>query len=58
MSAARHGLRRRLVAAFALFALATALCFSVVSVLFVYSVEDSLFANLLEREAEYQQEAQ
>ena len=55
MSAARHGLRRRLVAAFALFALATALCFSVVSVLFVYSVEDSLFANLLEREAKYQQ---
>ncbi|MES2901433.1 MAG: HAMP domain-containing sensor histidine kinase [Pseudomonadota bacterium] len=54
MSAARHGLRRRLVAAFALFALGTALCFSLFAVLFVYSVEDDFFERLLAQEAAHQ----
>ncbi len=44
-----------MVAAFALFALATALCFSVFSVLFVYSVEDDFFNNLLLQETAHQQ---
>lgn len=52
---AGHALRRRLVAAFALFALATALCFSLLGVLFVYSVEDSFFENMLQQEAAHQQ---
>ncbi|MFC4930021.1 sensor histidine kinase [Massilia sp. GCM10023247] len=52
---AGHALRSRLVAAFALFALATALCFSVLGVLFVYSVEDSFFDNLLREETAHQQ---
>ncbi|MDQ1919236.1 sensor histidine kinase [Massilia pseudoviolaceinigra] len=48
-------LRSRMMAAFALFALATALCFSLFSVLFVYSVEDSFFDNMLRQEAAHQQ---
>lgn len=52
---AGHTLRARLVAAFALFALVTALCFSLLGVLFVYSVEDSFFGNMLEQEAAHQQ---
>lgn len=51
----KHSLRGRLVAAFALFALATAFCFSLFSVLFVYSVEDSFFDQLLQQEAAHQQ---
>ncbi len=54
MSAA-HSLRRRIVAAFALFALATALCFSAFCLLFVYVVEDSFFHNILAQEAAHQQ---
>ena len=53
----RHSLRRRMVAAFALFALATALCFSAFSVLFVYLVEDSFFHNILVEETAHQQKA-
>lgn len=48
-------LRGRMVAAFALFALVTALCFSVFSVLFVYSVEDDFFGQMLQQEAAHQQ---
>lgn len=55
MSAARHALRRRLVAAFAFFALLTALCFSVFCVLFVYTIEDRFFEQMLEQEAAHQQ---
>ncbi len=51
MSAARHGLQRRLVAAFALFALVTALCFSLFSILFVYTTEDRFFEQMLAQEA-------
>lgn len=50
-----HSLRARMMAAFALFALATALCFSLFSVLFVYSVEDSFFDKLLRQEAARQE---
>ena len=52
-----HSLQRRMVAAFALFALVTALCFSAFSVLFVYVVEDSFFHNILAEEAAHQQKA-
>lgn len=51
----RHGLRRRLVAAFALFALVSAVSFGALGVLFVYTVEDSFFARMLEQEAAHQQ---
>ena len=51
----KFSLRGRMVAAFALFALATALCFSVFSVLFVYSVEDDFFDKMLEQEVAHQQ---
>ena len=54
MSRAAHSLRHRLVAAFALFALATALCFSAFCLLFVYVVEDRFFNNLLTQEAAHQ----
>ena len=57
MSGARNGLRKRLVAAFALFALASALCFGALGVMFVYTVEDSFFANMLKQEAAHQQRA-
>ncbi|SFV01406.1 sensor histidine kinase [Pseudoduganella namucuonensis] len=57
MSAARHGLRRRLVAAFAFFALLSALCFSAFCVLFVYTVEDRFFEQMLEQEAAHQSRA-
>lgn len=52
---AASSLRNRMVAAFALFALATALCFSLFSLLFVYSVEDSFFDKMLQEEAAHQQ---
>lgn len=52
-----HSLRRRMVAAFALFALATALCFSAFSLMFVYVVEDRFFDNMLDQEAAHQQRA-
>ena len=51
---AGHSLRHRLAAAFALFALASALCFGALGVLFVYTVEDSFFANMLEQESDHQ----
>jgi signal transduction histidine kinase len=52
-----HSLRRRMVAAFALFALATAVCFSGFCVLFVYVVEDGFFDQVLEQEAAHQRAA-
>ena len=52
---AGRSLRSTMVAAFALFALATALCFSLFSVMFVYWVEDSFFAQMLQQEAAHQQ---
>ena len=52
-----HSLRRRLAAAFALFALASALCFGALGVLFVYTIEDSFFANMLDQEAARQRSA-
>ncbi|MBB3122297.1 sensor histidine kinase [Pseudoduganella violacea] len=48
-------LRRRLMLAFALVALLTALCFSVFGLLFVYAVEDDFFANILRQETMHQQ---
>lgn len=52
-----HSLRRRMVAAFALFALVTAMCFSAFSLLFVYTVEDSFFDKMLIQEADHQHAA-
>ncbi|RJG15864.1 sensor histidine kinase [Massilia cavernae] len=57
MSGARHGLRRRIVFAFAAFALLASLCFSAFSLVFVYVVEDSFFDNMLRQEAAHQQQA-
>ena len=57
MSASPHSLRRRIVAAFTVFALATALCFSAFSVIFVYTVEDSFFDNMLRQETAHQLQA-
>lgn len=57
MSAPKHSLRRRIVAAFTVFALATALCFSAFSLIFVYTVEDSFFDNMLRQEADHQLQA-
>lgn len=54
MSATPHSLRRRIVGAFTVFALATALCFSAFSLVFVYTVEDSFFDNMLRQETEHQ----
>ena len=54
MSASPYSLRRRIVAAFTVFALATALCFSAFSVIFVYTVEDSFFENMLRQETDHQ----
>lgn len=54
MSARPYSLRRRIVGAFAVFALATALCFSAFSLVFVYTVEDSFFDNMLRQEAGHQ----
>jgi len=51
-----NSLRKRLVLAFGLFALVTGLCFSAFAVLFVYTVEDSFFHNLLDQEAAHQQQ--
>lgn len=49
-----HSLRRRMAAAFGLFALVTALCFSAFCLVFVYVVEDSFFNNMLKQEALHQ----
>ena len=57
MSASPHSLRRRIVVAFTVFALATALCFSAFSLVFVYTVEDSFFENMLRQEIEHQLKA-
>lgn len=57
MKASPHSLRRRIVAAFIVFALATALCFSAFSLVFVYAVEDSFFENMLRQETEHQLKA-
>ena len=57
MSGHSHSLRRRMVAAFALFALVTAICFSLFSLMFLYTVEDSFFDNVLKQEAAHQQAA-
>ncbi|NML60395.1 HAMP domain-containing histidine kinase [Massilia sp. RP-1-19] len=57
MSAPNHSLRRRIVAAFTVFALATALCFSAFSLIFVYTVEDSFFHNMLRQEVDHQRQA-
>ena len=46
-----------MVAAFALFALAAAVCFSAFSLLFVYVVEDSFFESMLRQEAQRQRAA-
>lgn len=51
-----NSLRGRLVLAFGLFALITALCFSAFAVLFVYTVEDSFFHNMLAQEAAHQRQ--
>lgn len=52
---APHSLRRRLTAAFALVALCTALLFSGFAVVFMYALEDEVFANMLEQESAHQQ---
>lgn len=57
MSAKPYSLRRRIVAAFTVFALATALCFSAFSLVFVYAVEDSFFDNMLRQEVDHQRQA-
>lgn len=49
-----RSLRTRLVLAFAMFALVTGLCFSAFALLFVYTIEDSFFHNLLDQEAAHQ----
>lgn len=50
-----HSLRRRLTAAFALIALCTALLFSGFALLFMYTLEDEFFANVLAQESAHQQ---
>lgn len=55
MNAARYSLRRRMVLACTLVALAAALCFSAFGLMFVYVVEDSFFDNMLEQEVAHQQ---
>ncbi|MGZ8316671.1 MAG: sensor histidine kinase [Telluria sp.] len=57
MSGAPHGLRRRIVIAFAAFALLASLLFSAFSLMFAYVVEDSFFDNMLRQEAAHQQQA-
>ncbi len=52
-----HSLQRRMVAAFALFSMLSALCFGALGVLFLYTVEDSFFARLLDQEAAHQRHA-
>lgn len=49
-------LRARLVLAFGLFALITALFFSFFAIVFVYTVEDSFFKNMLAQEAAHQRQ--
>lgn len=51
-----NSLRNRLVAAFGLFALITALFFSAFVVVFVYTVEDGFFHKLLDQEAAHQRQ--
>lgn len=50
-----HSLRRRLTVAFALIALCTALLFSGFALLFMYTLEDEFFANVLAQESAHQQ---
>lgn len=57
MSAAAYSLRKRMVAAFAVFALATAVLFGAFCLIFVYTVEDSFFHRMLAEEAAHQQSA-
>ena len=57
MNASRHGLRRRIVIAFATFAVLASLLFSAFSLMFAYVVEDSFFDNMLRQEAAHQQHA-
>lgn len=52
-----HSLRRRLVGAFALFSLVTALCFSAFCLMFIYVVEDGFFHRMLDQEAAHQRSA-
>jgi signal transduction histidine kinase len=54
MSALRHGLRRRVVAACALSALVTAALFSGLALMFAYAVEDAAIGQQLQQEVEYQ----
>ena len=54
MNTAFHSLRRRLVLAFVVFSLLTALLFSFLSIVFAYSVEDSFFYRMLRDEAAHQ----
>lgn len=49
-----RALRRQLVAAFVLFAAATALLFGTFCLVFVYTVEDSFFERMLSEEADHQ----
>ncbi|MYN05536.1 hypothetical protein GTP41_25925 [Pseudoduganella sp. DS3] len=52
---APHSLRRRLTAAFALIAMCTALLFSAFALIFMYVLEDEVFANMLAQETAHQQ---
>ncbi|PWF55525.1 sensor histidine kinase, partial [Massilia glaciei] len=54
MSAVRHGLRRRVVAACALSTLVTAALFSALALMFAYTVEDSGLRRQLVQEEEHQ----
>lgn len=51
-----HSLQRRLVAAFAGIAAATALLFGVLCIVLAYSLEDAFFARMLDEEAAHQLE--
>lgn len=57
MSASAYSLRRRMVGAFAVFALTTAVLFGAFCLIFVYTVEDSFFNRMLAEEAAHQQRA-
>ncbi len=54
MKRSAHSLRTQLVIAFGLFATASAVLLSVLGVIFVYTVEDSFFARMLEQEIAHQ----
>lgn len=57
MSATPYSLRMRIVGAFAVFALATAVLFGAFCLIFVYTVEDSFFNRMLAEESAHQQSA-